>query len=165
LIFVTTGSMFPFDRLVHAVDAWVADRGYDEVLVQIGHGLAPSKAQWVRMLRPAEFAAAIARSELVVAHLGMGSIMAALQAKKPIILFPRRLALREHTSDHQAHAEEWVRTLSGAWVAHDVSDLHGLLDKFLKGELLPPPAAISLHAPPELLANVAAFVRAERHTK
>ena len=38
MIFVTIGSMFPFDRLIRVMDDWTARSGRKDVLAQIGNG-------------------------------------------------------------------------------------------------------------------------------
>ena len=82
VIFVTIGSMFPFDRMIRAMDAWAADAGQgEEILAQIGDGaFEPRHMTWVRRLDRPDYAAAVARSRLVVAHAGIGSIVSAARA-------------------------------------------------------------------------------------
>ena len=112
MIFVTIGSMFPFDRMIRAMDAWAADAGQgEEILAQIGDGaFEPRHMTWVRRLDRPDYAAAVARSRLVVAHAGIGSIVSAAEIGKPIVVLPRRAAFGEHTSDHQV---ETVSRLHG----------------------------------------------------
>ena len=50
---------------------------------------------------PAELHAAIEQADLVIAHAGIGSALAALNAGHCPILLPRRSALGEHVDDHQ----------------------------------------------------------------
>ena len=63
MIFVTIGSMFPFDRLIRAMDAWAAERAPEtELLAQIGAGAyEPRNMPWVRRLDQADFARTVAR--------------------------------------------------------------------------------------------------------
>ena len=159
MIFVTVGSMFPFDRLVQAVDDWVGRSAHPDVLVQIGQGsFVPAHARWVRMMRPADFNATVAACELMVAHLGMGSIITAMQARKPIVLFPRSHALGDLTSDHQAHGTEWLRGTPGIWIADNPTGLQALLDGFVRGELQGATGGTDSFASPELLARVRGFI-------
>jgi len=81
LIFVTIGSMFPFDRLIRAMDDWAAMTAAGssagaapvELVAQIGEGsYRPRHMRWVKSLERADYARAVAGAELVVAHAGMG---------------------------------------------------------------------------------------------
>jgi UDP-N-acetylglucosamine transferase subunit ALG13 len=126
LIFVTIGSMFPFDRLVRAMDAWAAARPDpdEEVLAQIGDGgHAPAHMRWVRRLDRADYDATVARARLVVAHAGVGSVVTAGEFGKPVVVLPRRQHLAEHTSDHQMETARWLRGKPGVHVAETEADL------------------------------------------
>lgn len=119
MIFVTIGSMFPFDRMIRAMDAWAEGRG-EEVLAQIGAGdYEPRHMTWVRKLDRPAYAAAIRRSRLVVAHAGVGSIVTAGELNRPIVVLPRRAHLGEHTSDHQVETVGWLRAKPWVHVADD----------------------------------------------
>lgn len=164
MIFATVGSMFPFDRLARSVDGWSGRNPGRDVLIQIGSGeYQPQHARWVRMLRPTEFSQAIATCSLVVAHLGMGSIITAMQARKSIVLLPRIYELGEHTSDHQMHGTEWLRDKPGIWIAQDERQLQILLDDFQAGRIAGPSEQVGSTASEELIGNVRRFI-ADRST-
>lgn len=151
--------MFPFDRIARAVDEWAEETGYTDVVVQIGEGkYEPRHVEWRRMMGPDEFRDAIQRCDLVVAHLGMGSIITAMQAEKPIVLLPRIRALGEHTSDHQLDGVAWLRDRPGLWIADDVAGLRTLLGEYLSGRLTRGLTPVSPYASEELLGHVRAFV-------
>jgi UDP-N-acetylglucosamine transferase subunit ALG13 len=123
VIFVTIGSMFPFDRMIRAMDAWAAAQE-EEILAQIGAGaFEPRHMGWVRRLERPDYAAAIARARLVVAHAGVGSVVAAGEQGKPVVVLPRRADLGEHTSDHQVETASWLRGKPGVRVAESEADL------------------------------------------
>ena len=129
MIFVTIGSMFPFDRMIRAMDAWAAAQE-EEILAQIGAGaFEPRHMAWVRRLERPDYAAAIARARLVVAHAGVGSIVAAGEQGKPIVVLPRRAALGEHTSDHQVETASWLRGKPGVRVAESEADLPACISR------------------------------------
>lgn len=159
MIFVTVGSMFPFDRLTKATDSWAARAEVRDMLIQIGSGeYVPSHARWTRMMARREFNEAVSSCDLVVAHLGMGSIITALQAQKPILLLPRIFELGEHTSNHQLHGVDWLRNRPGIWIADDADSLHRYLDEFQAGRLTRPTDRPDEHASPELIAHVRDFI-------
>lgn len=124
MIFVTTGSMFPFDRLVSAMDHWSSVHSDEEVFAQIGEGTyVPKHMRYARMLPPARFRQTCCDASLLVAHAGMGSIICAAEIGRPILVCPRRRDLGEHNTDHQLHTAKWVETLAGVFVANRVDEL------------------------------------------
>jgi UDP-N-acetylglucosamine transferase subunit ALG13 len=125
LILVSIGTMLPFDRLVRAVDKWAEQHPKEEVVAQIGErGLyEPKHMRWMRLTGPDEFAALVDQSRLLVAHAGTGSFLLAAERRRPIVLFPRRAALKEHTSDHQLQTARWLREKSGVYVAMTEEEL------------------------------------------
>jgi UDP-N-acetylglucosamine transferase subunit ALG13 len=110
VIFLTVGTQLPFDRLVRAVDAWAGARagsgqGGAEVFGQIADpgpaGYRPRHFEWVADLDPLAFEARFRAAGHIVAHAGMGTIIGALGAGKPLLVMPRRAHLGEQRNDHQ----------------------------------------------------------------
>jgi UDP-N-acetylglucosamine transferase subunit ALG13 len=158
VILVTVGAQMTFDRLVRGVDSWAAARGRSDVFMQVGVGGArPVHAQWVEFLEPAEFASRLDSCTALVAHAGMGSILSALEAGKPIVVMPRRGEFRETRNDHQVATAKRFRELGKVHVAMDESELPAALDA-LGG--LSAAERIDPSASPALLAAVADFVHA-----
>jgi UDP-N-acetylglucosamine transferase subunit ALG13 len=130
VIFVTVGSMLPFDRLVEAMDTWAAANPSVEVFAQIGEGrFTPKTCQWERMIEPVEFDARCREAEVVVAHAGMGTILSTLQSGRPLVIMPRRADLREHTTDHQIATAERFGGRQGITVVDDAQALWSVLDR------------------------------------
>jgi beta-1,4-N-acetylglucosaminyltransferase len=103
VIFLTVGSAFPFDRLVVAVDELVG-RGLvrEEVFAQIGVGGArPKHMRCEEVLDKPRFDALVREASALVGHAGMGTITAALEHKKPLVVLPRRKEHGELVNDHQ----------------------------------------------------------------
>lgn len=128
MIFVTIGSMFPFDRMIQEMDAWAGARqggaAGEEILAQIGGGsYEPRHMTWVRRLERAEYAATVAECRLIIAHAGVGSVVTAGERGRPIVVLPRRGRLGEHTSDHQVETAGWLRGKPGVHVADDETEL------------------------------------------
>jgi UDP-N-acetylglucosamine transferase subunit ALG13 len=150
--------MFPFDRLIRAMDAWAAANPC-EMLAQIGDGgYEPRNMPWVRRLERADYLGAVAGADLVVAHAGMGTVITAAEHGKPIVLLPRRGSLGEHNNDHQADTAVWLRTRPGIQVADGEADLARCIAAALAGRGMGG-AAIGASAPPEFLARIRAFVQ------
>jgi len=124
VIFVTIGSMFPFDRLIQRMDEWAQAHPEAELLAQIGDGAyAPTHMPWVRRLDQVDFARKVAEADLVVAHAGMGSVITASQFRKPIVMLPRLKEWDEHTTDHQIATANWLRDKPGVYIADADADL------------------------------------------
>jgi UDP-N-acetylglucosamine transferase subunit ALG13 len=132
VIFVTVGSMMPFDRLIRAMDEWARAHPDHDVLAQIGGGsYVPSHMRWTRMLSPSEYRNAVEGSVVIVAHAGMGSFFFAMETGKSIVMLPRYASKNEHTTDHQVHTVQWLRDKPGVHVAMLEDELDGVIDKAL----------------------------------
>lgn len=103
MIFLTIGTLEPFDRLVRMVDE-LAGAGCipGEVFAQIGpSAYKPRHIRWVSVLDKNEFDRLFEEAEFVISHAGMGSILTALSRQKPMIVVPRLKDYGEHVNDHQ----------------------------------------------------------------
>ena len=159
MIFVTIGTMWPFDRLIRAMDALAeADPGA-EILAQIGQGrFEPRHMRWVRLLDRVAYAATIAGADLVVAHAGVGSVVTAGEHGKPIVVLPRKAAWGEHTSDHQLETAAWLRGLPGVFVASEAEDLPGCIAAARARGAAGGVAPVPKSAPPEFLGRLRGFI-------
>jgi UDP-N-acetylglucosamine transferase subunit ALG13 len=158
VLFASVGSMFPFDRLVKAIDDWAAAHPEVLVEVQIGGGVfVPRHARHVRMMPPALYQRRIREARLFVAHAGMGSIISAIEAGRPLLMMPRLQALGEHTTDHQLATLAKFGGRPGLHVAEDVPALRVMIDRLLhEGSVAPAP--IDPWASPALIARVQDFI-------
>ncbi len=157
-VFASVGSMFAFDRFARALDDWAAAHPATRVLVQIGSGTyEPTHAAFVRMMPPALYQRRIAEARLFVAHAGMGSIIAAIQAGKPLLMMPRRYDLGEHTTDHQFATLAKFAGRDGLHSAASAAELHIKIDALLAdGGVAPAP--IAPFAAPEFTDRIRAFI-------
>ena len=132
MILVTVGEQLPFDRLVHAVDEWAAISGKD-VFAQIGKSKwKPVHIAYKEFLSPEEFREKILAAEVIVSHAGMGTIIAALEAGKPILVMPRRAALGEVRNDHQLATARRFLARNYISVAFEETELHKQLDNLVE---------------------------------
>jgi UDP-N-acetylglucosamine transferase subunit ALG13 len=137
-LFVTVGSMLPFDRLIDAMDAWSAAHPQAEVFAQIGNGThLPRSMRYERLLTPQAFRERVSASDLIVAHAGMGTVMSALEAGRPLVVLPRRPEAREVTSLHQVATARWLAAHPGIHVADDATRLGAAIDDALAGSGTP----------------------------
>jgi UDP-N-acetylglucosamine transferase subunit ALG13 len=117
MIFATTGTCEPFDRLLQALDALELD---EELVVQ--HGISPVRPQGARcidFLAYSDLVGLVRRARLVVTHGGVGSVLTALTNGKRPVVVPRLARLGEAIDDHQL---EFVRKLAAAHVIELVED-------------------------------------------
>jgi UDP-N-acetylglucosamine transferase subunit ALG13 len=130
MIFVTVGSLFPFDRLIRACDALAAADPTRDWLAQIHEGTyEPTHMRFERFMDKHDFDAAVAGAEVIVGHAGIGTISGALAIGKPLIVVPRRKAYGEHVNDHQVSGAERFRAGGHLLVAGDVAEIGPLLER------------------------------------
>jgi UDP-N-acetylglucosamine transferase subunit ALG13 len=164
VIFLTVGTHEPFDRLVRAVDDWVAATGREDVFGQIAHqdqtGYHPTNFEWVAQLSPDDFRRRMQEAEFVVSHAGMGSIITALSLGTPIVVLPRRGHLRETRNDHQYATARQLAGRPGVAVAMTEHELPALLDAVLGARIADAAQQVlSPFAGPELIEAVRQFVQ------
>lgn len=129
MIFVTIGSMFPFDRLIEVMDDWAARHPETPMFAQIGEGkYLPKHMPYERMVSPTKFRELNEDASIIVAHAGMGSVITASELGKPIVLLPRNAAQKEHTTDHQVDTANWLRSRPGIFVADTNADIDAQID-------------------------------------
>ena len=157
MIFVTVGSMLPFNRLITCMDKWAKDNDVTDVFAQIGDGsYVPRHMEWTRMIGRQDFLTHVRDASLIVAHAGMGSILTAAEFRKPIVLLPRFAAAREHTTDHQVHTAKWLSGRPGIYVAMTDAEL---IDRI--GEALHSPigqSSLTRSAPESFLDRIRQFL-------
>ena len=151
MIFVTVGGQLPFDRLIRCVDAWAAREGRGDVLAQIGGGeYQPTHLRWERYLPAARFREAMQEADAVVAHAGVGTILTALELRKPLLVLPRRADQREHRNDHQVGTARRFAARNLLLAAYTETELAELLPRLCSQ----PPGAAPLPADPQLIARI-----------
>lgn len=162
MIFASVGSILPFDRLVRAVDEWSAAHPNHEVFLQIGQGAyEPRHVPWTRLMSHDEYRQRLAECSLFVAHVGMGSILQALQERKQMLLLARHQSRGEHTTDHQLHTASRFRDVRGLRIVDDAAELQSAMSA-LVDQPMQPAEAISDHASQELLDNISNFLQPVR---
>ena len=125
---VTVGTLeYPFERMIRKVAAILPPEV--EVTWQVGPaevGDLPIDAR--RSVPSAELADAIAAADVVIAHAGTGSALAAFEAGHCPVLIPRERAHGEHVDDHQHQTASYLDRLDLAVVRSvdelTLSDLH-----------------------------------------
>jgi UDP-N-acetylglucosamine transferase subunit ALG13 len=102
MIFVTVGNDFrSFDRLLKKMDE-VAPLIPNEIVMQRGYSrYLPKNTKYFNFVSMNIAIEYIQKSELVVSHAGIGTIILCKEYGIPILIFPRRKGYGEHMNDHQ----------------------------------------------------------------
>ena len=102
MIFVTVGNDFRgFDRLLKKMDE-IAPLIPNKIVMQRGYSrYLPKNTKYFDFVSMDIAIEYIQKSELVVSHAGIGTIILCKEYGIPIIIFPRRKRHGEHMNDHQ----------------------------------------------------------------
>ena len=134
MIFLTVGTIFPFDRLTRAVDGWSKSSEH-EVFGQIGEinaeNYRPKHFQWTERLSPVAFSEYVRRADLVVTHAGIGTIVSALSCATPLVLLPRKPEFQEVVNDHQMETIRRFEGRLGITIAHEPQEVSACIDRAL----------------------------------
>lgn len=137
MIFVTVGTILPFDRLIKAMDDWATERGYTDIFAQVGDqdatGYQPRAFDWTARLTPMEFRDRVTQADVVVTHAGIGTMLSALSNMTPVLVMPRLAELREVVNDHQLETIRRFADRPGVSIAMETQDLAPKLDAVLAG--------------------------------
>ena len=158
MIFVTIGTQEPFDRLIKAVDEIAPLAEQQIFLVQASlNTYEPQNFKTVDFMDPTEFELQFNKADLIVGHAGMGTIISALEKRKPIVVMPRLLKYAEHRNEHQLATVRKLKTLGYIHIANDENDLQRiLLDSFKHG--LKPLHQVGKYASSSLLESLKQFM-------
>jgi UDP-N-acetylglucosamine transferase subunit ALG13 len=159
VIFVTIGSMFPFDRLVQCVDRIAQRMPQETFFAQIGDGAyEPKHMEFARLLSRRDFMEKLRSAKLMVAHAGMGSVISALEIGTPIVMLPRRAGLAEVNTDHQLATAHWLQGRPNLHVCFEDEDLGRVIGEALQARQAE--AAVDRTAPKEFTDKIRQFIDA-----
>lgn len=160
MILLSVGTQLPFDRLVSAVDAWAARRPDVEVFAQIGPSTyVPKAMKSEAFIDPDRFRALQAECSLMISHAGIGSIINAMEMRKPIIILARDHLRGEHRNGHQISTVQRFSHLPGVHVARDQEHLVELLDQI---ETLAPCELLPSQAPDDFIIGMRDYIATAR---
>jgi beta-1,4-N-acetylglucosaminyltransferase len=131
MIFLTVGTQFPFDRLLRAVDDAIGNGvAVDEIYAQIGDSTySPRNFKGTASLPKAEFDSYLANASAVIGHAGMGTITAALEHNKPLLVMPRLKKFGEVVNDHQVGIAKRFEEAGLLLAAYDADEVAAGLTK------------------------------------
>lgn len=130
-IFVTTGTQFPFDRLVSQVDKWAEEKHDLEIVAQTAKSeISFNNIKTFDFLSPQEYSNYINKACLIIGHAGMGTIITGFEQKKPLILMARKFEYGEHRNDHQQSTVNKFVNTKGIYIANNEDELLSLLRNY-----------------------------------
>ncbi|WP_160152876.1 glycosyltransferase [Microbulbifer sp. ALW1] len=133
MIFVSVGTQLPFDRLISAMDEWASGHQGSSVFAQIGESrYVPRNINFEKSLSISEYTDFFNEANLVVSHAGMGTIITALETRKPLIIMPREFSRGEHRNDHQIATAEKFSHFDLIHVVRDSASLFGAINAAMK---------------------------------
>lgn len=146
----------PFDRLVRAVDEWAGACGRTDVIAQVGASdYRPKHLEWHASLEAETYARMIQEASVIIGHAGMGTIITALEHRKPLVVLPRRGDLMETRNDHQVAT---ARRFAERGTVHVAMDEEELLEHLSRVDDLPAPPPTRSSSLPGLLQAIRSFV-------
>jgi len=124
VIYVTVGTMFlDFPRLIRKMDE-IAGKTGELVCIQTGLGRTyPKNCEHFDFKSREEVLALQRDARVIVCHAGIGSVMDALRARRPLIVVPRLKKFNEHMNDHQLDVAKAVQTRGWGRLVLDIDDL------------------------------------------
>jgi beta-1,4-N-acetylglucosaminyltransferase len=142
MIFVTAGNHFQgFERLLKKVDE-IAPRISHEIVIQKGYSkYVPKNTNYFDFVPMNIAMEYIQKSDLVVSHAGIGTIMLCKENGIPLIIFPRRKKYREHGTDHQMEIAKVLeeRGDKNIYIVYEENQLEEKVIETLKREKKPTP--------------------------
>lgn len=155
MIFVTTGTQVPFNRLLKAIDAIAGELDGEEIIVQAyGVNFKPKYFKVRTVMPPEEYHRIFDEARLIVSHAGIGSIVSALMIGKPILIMPRKASLNEHVDDHQMDTAHTLENLGFVPVAYDQKNLKIKMFEMLKKNYHPADPKIGKYASESLITSL-----------
>ena len=132
MIFVTVGTHDQgFERLVRKIDELVESKKIKErVVIQTGYTeYKPRKCKWFKFVSPEEFEKMCEKSDLIITHAGVGSIMTCLKLGKIAIVVPRLKKFDEHRDDHQLQITRELEKQGKILAVYDIDKLEKIILK------------------------------------
>lgn len=124
MILVTCGTQQQqFTRLFEYVEQLNID---DEVIMQLGHTQFNTRHQSYDF--STSFEEDIKRTDIIITHGGVGTIMNGLLNNKKVIVVPRLSKYNEHVDDHQLEITNKLTNLGYIYSANSFEELKKLMD-------------------------------------
>lgn len=132
MIYVALGTHErPFYRLVKEIERLIKEKKIkEEFIIQLGFtDYLVNGARCYKYLKISDLEKYINKCSVMITHGGLGSIMAGIEAGKPVIAVPRRKMFNEHTDDHQLQIVKEAKRYGVVIPIYDIEDLEGAIKK------------------------------------
>lgn len=103
-LFFIAGTQLPFKRMDEAIAQLLADPHHSyKITYQSGQkdNIEQEHLTEYRLMAENNFITEIEKTDLIIAHAGVGTLLECIERKKPVLMFPRQAKLNEHRNDHQ----------------------------------------------------------------
>ncbi|MDD3452945.1 MAG: glycosyltransferase [Bacilli bacterium] len=137
MIFVILGTQDKsFDRLLKYIDDAIKNKIINQkVIVQAGSSKYKSEnIKTFDLISANDFKEYINKSDYIITHGGVGSILDSIKQNKKVIAVPRLSKYNEHENDHQLQIVEKFDELGyiiGCYDLNDLNDKINLLNTFI----------------------------------
>ncbi|WP_278246513.1 PssE/Cps14G family polysaccharide biosynthesis glycosyltransferase [Butyrivibrio sp. VCB2006] len=120
---------FQMNRLVKAVDELAAQMT-EEIFVQRGWSdYTPTNCGYTDFMDVDEYNKKIAECSVLITHAGVGTIISGINAKRPIVVVPRKNKYAEHVDDHQCQIANAFSSKGCVLCCEEVTELKDYIDK------------------------------------
>jgi UDP-N-acetylglucosamine transferase subunit ALG13 len=133
-IFVSVGTQLKFKRLIDSVLEAVKSEEHQVVIQTADPELELDGVVTHDFLLPEQYEKYFSECDIFVSHAGMGSLITALEAAKPIIVMPRKLQFGEHRNDHQVATAEQFKKFKSVNVVNSSSEIKASLDQLINSD-------------------------------
>lgn len=159
MIFVTVGDQLPFDRLLSYVIDWADKNIYTDIFIQGGNTLyQSSNVKIVNFLSPSDYQKRIKQAEFVISHVGMGTIITAMEYGKQLLMMPRDPSLGECVNDHQFTSAKRFSSFPHINIAFDEEEFNSKLKILLNKSEKTMLNKIGPTASPKLIQAIKEFI-------
>lgn len=132
MIFLTTGTQEPFDRLLRMVDDIAPLLGEKIIAQSLPGKYHPVNFDVLPFISAKDFHKFCNESRCIVSHAGMGTILESIATGTPLVVVPRSAQSGEHRNDHQFSTVEKLPVNNLIKVVTDKDNLLGTIEDFLR---------------------------------
>lgn len=105
----------------------------DDVIIQTGYTqYIPKKCKWFKFVSQKKFENLCKKSDIIITHGGVGSIMTPLKFNKTTIAVPRLKEFNEHTDNHQLQIVKELEKMGKIIAVYDIGNLYSSIIKAKK---------------------------------
>lgn len=132
MIFVVLGTQkFQLNRLLQKLDEYVEKKMIsDEIFAQIGSSTyKPKYYKYAEFMDKKDFDETIRKADVIISHSGVGTIITAINAQKPVVVYPRLVKYKEHVDNHQLDIAKAFETKKYVLCCYENDDLLEKINK------------------------------------